>query len=297
MKAFKSYKVYFLVLLLGVVAFSCLEDKGYTDIVNGVGASNRILSWYGGNGSSANKTVALPSGETVSDYVVTVSATGSTKIKNEVTVTVEVDQSTLDAVNASITKAADKFALLPDDAWDFVSSTVTIGADTTEAPFTIKFYQNNIDKSKNFMLPIKIMNQEGFVVASNAGTLKLTFIGNPIAGGYEHEWLRWNNATGAGTPAFDEIFDDLFAPQNATTIEVESGTGPVYVMKFSNIDGVLSNFKVSFVPQSVTDAGITITDGPKIVKADPIAGKYEFTFGYNNSSGAARVITDKFIKK
>jgi hypothetical protein len=296
MRSVKTYGLY-IIVLLAVVTFSCLEDRGYTDIINAVNSNQIILSWYGADGTPNNKTVALPPGEVVSNYKLTLSATSSHKINKDVTLSVGINPNTIGEVNQSITKESDKFLLLPADAYKIPSASATVTADTTEVPFIVTFYQDKIDKSKNYMLPLQIQNQEGAIVASNAGTAKLTFIGNPIAGGYTQQWIRYNNATGTGTPAFDQTFDAVFAPTDATTIEVESGTGVIYILTFKNSGGTLSNFKVSFDPKSVTDAAITITDGPTIIQADAAAGKYEFNFGYLNSTGAARVIKDKFTKK
>src|SRR5947208_1416965 len=82
------------------------------------------------------------------------------------------------------------------------------------------------------------------------------------------EWIRYNNAGGTGTPAFDQTFPTLFKALTPTEVSVDSGTGVTYLVSFTDNNGVLSDFHVEFDPASVTAAGITISDGPKVVVAD-----------------------------
>jgi hypothetical protein len=87
-----------------------------------------------------------------------------------------------------------------------------------------------------------------------------------------------------------------------TTINVESGSGGlIYVLTFTNTNGVLSDFNVIFDPATVTAAadpavGVNVSLNPKIVVADPVSGIYRFYFEYNNSVGDHRCITDQYIK-
>jgi hypothetical protein len=65
---------------------------------------------------------------------------------------------------------------------------------------------DKIDFTHNYMLPVKIADASGQTISGNFGVAYFHLIGNPIAGSYTHEWLRWNGQTGAGTgpPTFDE---------------------------------------------------------------------------------------------
>src|SRR5262249_46991139 len=123
--------------------------------------------------------------------------------------------------------------------------------------------------------------------------------GNPIAGIYTQEWIRYNTATQTGTPAFDlDLSPAVFAPLDGTTVTALSGTGISYVITFTNTAGVLSDFNVSFDPADIkaNGGGITITGGPTIITADPTTGSYEFNFTYNNAAGSPRNITDIYGK-
>jgi hypothetical protein len=155
------------------------------------------------------------------------------------------------------------------------------------------------------MLPISITDAGGKQMSSNQNTIYYNVIGNPIAGNYNQEWLRWNGLTGAPPdpattpPTFDVPLTGTFAPVNPTTISVSSNTGVAYLVSFTNTGGVLSNFTVAFPtdpndPGSAAANGITITSGPHIILADPVNKKYDFWFNYLNGAGAARVIEDKF---
>lgn len=288
---------------LSLIAFSCLEDKGFTDIVNGNGNDKVFLSWYGTKGTSNNQSVLLPSGETVSEYVVGISATSSRKLNAEITASVRIDQHALDVVNSS---RPDKFFLLPDSTYDIPSLSVTIPGDTTEAPFVIKFYQDKIDKSKNFMLPLTIEDKEGTVVGSNVGTLKLAFIGNPIAGAYTRNYTRWNNSTGTGSPSATSTEVTPFLPVTTTTVQVQSGYGAQvgfnarYLISFTNNGGVLSNFTVKINPDDVKDSfqpsGIVLTEDATVLQADPVAKRFKFTYKVVNSAGSVRLLTDEFVQ-
>jgi hypothetical protein len=147
------------------------------------------------------------------------------------------------------------------------------------------------------MLPVTLTDASGVPISGNLSTIYLHIIGNPIAGAYTQEWIRYNNAAGTGTPAYDKILAGVFAPLDGTSITVASGTGVNYILSFTKTGTVLSNFQVAFPASgagSAASANITITSGPTIIVADPVNRKYQFNFTYLNSSGKARNITDKF---
>jgi hypothetical protein len=187
-----------------------------------------------------------------------------------------------------------EFAMMPDNYFNFVNTSATMKKGENVAVFKVVFHPDQFDATKNFMVPVTTTNDANLTLSSNYGFVYFHLIGNPIAGPYTQEWIRFNNADESGSPAFDDTSDALFAPVNPTTIKVDSGTGVTYIITFENNAGVLSNFGVKFDAQSVVDAGITITGGPTILVADPANHHFEFRFTYNNSAGSPRVIYDKF---
>ncbi len=186
-----------------------------------------------------------------------------------------------------------KFQPFPDGSFKLVSNTITITPGNHYAYKYLILDQTKFDPTISYMLPVSITDGSGKALTTNQNTIFYNIIGNPIAGNYTQEWLRWNNATGTGSPNFDKTSSAVFSAVDPTTISVDSGTGVTYLLSFTNTNGVLSDFQISFDPAST--AGITITSGPTIVVADPLNHKYQFTFSYTNSAGSPRVIIDKFL--
>jgi hypothetical protein len=124
-------------------------------------------------------------------------------------------------------------------------------------------------------------------------------IGNPIAGAYSWDFIRYNNPEGTGTPSSLSFYgaEIIFAPVNPTTIRVPTGyfTQPDYIITFKNSGGVLSDFKAIIDPAAVeadfVPNGITITSGPTILVED---NNTKLTVKYTTST---RNITDIYIKK
>jgi uncharacterized protein DUF1735 len=252
-------------------------------ILTGAGLGNFKASNINVNKDTVSKTI-------------TVDLASKDNSNGAVTVTLGVDNTVIDAYN---TANGTHYLPLPANAYKIFDTKVTIPAGQHYGSTTLEIYQANVDPTLSYMLPVTIVDGGGKSLSSNQNIIYYNIIGNPIAGAYTHEWIRWNNATGTGTPAFDQTYPDGFTAVNPTTISVYSGTGTLYLVSFTNTNGVLSNFTVAFPTDPANDGspafnGITITSGPTITLADPINHKYEFTFNYNNSSGSPRVIIDKF---
>jgi hypothetical protein len=216
--------------------------------------------------------------------------------------TIAYDANALTAYNATA-DPSQQYSKFPDSIYSFTTSQVTVKAGQNySAAIPLAVYPDKIDLTKNYMLPISITSvPNGITLSGNFKTIYFHLIGNLIAGNYNQEWIRYNSATTTGVPYADQFFGGVFAPLSATSISAASGTGVNYILSFLNGNApggkdlsLLTNFKVTLDPASVTSAGITITGGPTIITADPVAHTYEFTFSYNNSLGAARVIFDKF---
>jgi hypothetical protein len=256
-----------------------------------------ILTGAGtGNFKASNIQVNTSSPDTVTLTVIADLASANNN-NGAVAVTIGLDNTQITTYNAA---NGTKFQPFPAGSFKIVNPIITIPAGQHYGTTTIQVYQNKLDPSISYILPVSITDASGKQLSSNQNTIFYNVIGNPIAGNYTHEWIRWNNATGTGTPAFDQTFSDVFAPVTSTTAAVQSGTGVVYLVSFTNTNGVLSNFTVAFPsdpsdPGSAAFNGITITAGPTIVLADPVNRTFTFTFTYLNSGGAARVIIDKLF--
>ncbi len=287
-----------LVLTCGFMA-ACLEDQGYTDIINKENRAELTVGWYGNNGTPNNRSVALPAGVPAADYKVAVSVNSYQSRNEDFTVKLAVDASVIAETNAGITHETDRFFMLPDSTYSIPSLAVSVPKDTTEAFFTVTFYQDKIDKTKNYLLPLRILDQPGVQVASNTGTLKLTFIGNPLGGPWLWDFYRWDAQNPVGDPRIS--FTDeptLFAPLDGLSVKTPTGyyTAPNYLITFSNNAGVLTDFKAVIAPDEIEDAftsaGIKVVDGPTITVS---ADYKKITIHYTVFNGAAyRYLIDEY---
>lgn len=292
-----------LIIPIAIVCFfaSCLEDKGYTDIIDGANSDKIVLSFYGNTGTTGTQSVVLTPGKDTVDYELHLSATSSHPIGKDITVSVSIDESVLSQVNATIENADAKFTILPDSVYDILSNSVTVPKDTTEASLFIRIYQKKLDITKSYLLPVKINDGEGVVVASNLGTAKLAFIGNPIAGAYLWDFYRYNNQDGSGDPFATWTNEPtVLAAVNPTSVHVPTGyyVKPNYLITFDNNNGVLSNFKAVIDPDEIkaafTDNGVTVVDGPTITVSEDYK---TFTIKYTVFNGEAyRNLTDIYHK-
>jgi hypothetical protein len=289
------FKLGILSLLIAAIGSSCVKSReGRTDFDN---LSPTVLISDGG--TSNFKAAALLPDPTAD------SATASFHLNyaatdvapTDLVVTIGVDQDALAAYNAL---GGNQYEIFPDSIYSFTTTSVTIPKGANYSDYvTLLIFPTKINLLNNYMLPISIKAAPaGSTISTNFKTIYYHLIGNPIAGLYTWEWIRYNNAAGTGTPAFDEDFSPgIFAPIDGTTVSIESGSaGILYVLSFTNTGGVLSNFKVSFDAASVKASGVAITGGPYLISADPITGSYEFNYTYDNLAGGLRNITDKYGK-
>jgi hypothetical protein len=294
------FKIGLLPVLVAVIGQSCVKSvSGRTDFDN---LAPTVLISDGGLPGSANfQSNALlvdPTADADTTYFFLNYAATAPAPTDEV-ITIGIDQPALDAYNAL---GGNQYTIFPDSIFSFTTTSVTVPkGNSYSAGVPLIVFPTKINLLNNYMLPISIKTAPvGSTISSNYKTIYYHLIGNPIAGLYTQEWIRYNTATQTGTPAYDlDLSPGVFAPVDGTTINVASGTGVTYVLSFTNTAGVLSDFVLSLDPASIPSSGvnkITITGGPTIITADPTTGAYEFNFTYLNSSDAPRNITDKFGK-
>lgn len=153
------------------------------------------------------------------------------------------------------------------------------------------------------MLPITLTDASGITVSGNLSTIYLHVIGNPLAGNFNWDWLRWNaqDSTSAALAGSFTAQPATFVPVSANSFKVPTGyyVQPNYLVSFTSNGGVLSDFKVVIDPKDLESAftanGISVVDGPNILVADPVNNIFEFQYTVFNGT-AYRYIKDKFYK-
>jgi len=212
-----------------------------------------------------------------------------------VKVTLAVDASLVAAYN---TANGTSFLPLPDDAYAIVSTSLTIPAGQQYATTTLEVFKNKVDPVKSYLLPVSIKDASGKLLTSNLNTLYFNIIGNVIAGDYNWDFTRWSQPSNTGSPDGTSFTGRTatFIADNGSQVEVPSGyyIGPRYVISFTSNAGVLSDFAVKLNDDDVATmkaAGVIVTDGPNILKADPITGEYIFQY-----KTLTRYVIDRYYK-
>ena len=217
-------------------------------------------------------------------------------------ISIGVDPSRIDTYNADAANAV-KYELLPDSAYELLKTDGTIQSGQRIDSFQIAFYKDKIDPSKNYMLPVAILEGDGVQLSENQSVIWFHAIGNPLAGPYLWDFIRWpcTDSTSCAPDIYFTGESTSFSPVDPTTIEVASYyyIQPRYVLTFDNNGGVLSNFQVSLNQDDVdlmAANGVTVTDGPNILIADPVAGVFQFQYAVHTSTPADRYIKDTYYK-
>jgi hypothetical protein len=280
---------------------SCVKNRQGETNFNGTQAVVQIHE--GGMANFTNSALTFPATDAMDTAWFRINYAATNVAAKDVTITIGYDANALAAINAGL-DASSQYARFPDSTYSFKITKVTVKAGgnySDPVPFVV--YPSKIDPTKSYMFPISITDGAGATISGNFGTIYYHVIGNPIAGSYSWDWTRWNNNTGTGTPASSSFTGSstVFAPDNPTTIEVHSGyfLGARYVLSFTNNGGTLGNFQLSLNPDDVasqlTANGITVTEGPTILKADPI--NHEYKFHYSVYTGSAyRYLIDRYYR-
>jgi hypothetical protein len=280
---------------------SCVKTRGDETVFSGLKPIVQIPE--GGMAHFATDALTFPGTDAIDTTIFRINFASTNVAGKDVVVTVGYDANALAAINAGLDSSS-QYAKFPDSTFLFPTTKVTVkaGQNYSDAvPFIV--YPSKIDPTKSYMFPISILDASGNTISGNFGTIYYHVIGNPIAGNYSWDWTRWNNNDGSGSPTSSSFTGGsaVFSPDNPTQVEVPSGyfEGARYVISFTNTNGVLSNFQVILNPDDVTNQltanGITVTEGPVILKADPVAGEYKFHYSVFNGS-AYRYLIDRYYK-
>lgn len=212
-----------------------------------------------------------------------------------VKVTIGIDAGQIAAYNAA---NGTNFQPFPSGSYTIGATSLTIPAGQQFSTTTVQMYKAAFDPTVSYMLPVSITDASGKKLSSNQNTLFFNIIGNVIAGSYNWDFIRYNDAAGT-PPAAGSSFTGkttAFVADNPSQVEVASGyfIQPRYVISFVDSSGVPTQFQVSFNASdaaALVAGGVTVTSGPTIVKANPVTGEYIFHYVTLN-----RNITDRYYK-
>jgi hypothetical protein len=300
----KRILIIFSVLLVGGLA-GCLKDKPNVDFSNlsyiaeistastspTFNAPASGLEFFGG------ADLSFPSGDSIPDTVTfTVNIASPSAPTKNIPITLSIDQTAL--ANYISNPSNVQFQIFPDSTFTFptTTGTVTAGSNNRIATFSVIFYPQKVSPASSYMLPISITSAPGATISGNLGTIYFHVVGNPIAGAYNWSWTRWNNTDSTGaTSGGGSNLSTAFTPTSPTNIEVNSGyyIQPRYEVSFTNTNGVLSGFTVSLNSADVATmvgGGVTVTNGPIVIVADPVNKNYEFFYQVLTGSGPRTVI-------
>ena len=289
-------KLSFIIIVLIVSLTGCLKDTPTNDF----GTVKPILELpYSGFEYIGQDALNFSSDP--QDISFTVNLASVYPMSTDLNYTVKIDDAALASYNATLAPAA-RYQKFPDSTFKFTKKTGVIKAGKRLDTVHITFYPSKIDPGTNYLLPVSLVDASGVTISGNFGTHYYHVIGNPLAGVYNHDYTRYNRATPTGSIHGSSYSGatSKFIPDDATTIEVESGYvfADRYVITFDNNGGVLSNFKVKLNPDDVitmANGGVTVTKDPVFTIIDPINKIFQIEYQVFNGSNF-RYLVDKYYK-
>ena len=245
----------------------------------------------------------------------------TTVAPHDIVVTLGVDNDAMAIYNADPTHVV-KFVILPDSAFSFTTTTITVRAGQSYSDAVgVVILPGKIDPTTSYMLPISITDAQGVNISANFGTIYFNKIGNPLAGAYTWDFTRWQSFDTTTAPQGSSFtgHTTIAAAVDATTIYLPEGylqtavTGAAYstYLAFTYNAPVLSNFVPSFDALTLSASGIgpgsgfTIVSGPVLDKAI-VAGTPANNFRGTvfrirgqviNPTGGDRTFIDNFTKQ
>ena len=259
-----------------VTTSGCLQDTGYTDIINAVGAQPIVSIFGSGSGSKVLgidlKTVPTPT------ELFSVNLGSPAVLTSDVTATVAVDPTLLTGTGLE---------LLPTDTYTIPTTQVTIKAGQRDVPFVVNFNSSKIDLKKSYALPLTITAASGAIIASNLKSVVYAIKVNNIYAGTYLSTGVFNHPT-AGPRDINRT--KTLSTIDATTSETEfADLGAAATMQLRiNADNT-----VTLTPGGTASAA-TIQTG--VNKYDPATKTFTLSYQYAGAGGN-RVITETIKKK
>lgn len=296
----KNISIYLFLMAVGLTMASCLKDKDYEDglygAVRNTEGGKYVSLVTGGVQNFAKSSILISTlSADVKTVEIIVSLDLGVKSTTAQTVKIGIDNSKIAAYNTANGK---NFEPVTSDMVKIKATELTIPAGESYAKTTIEVFQNKFDASKSYLIPISILEAPGAMMSVNLNTRYFNIIGNPFAGPYKHDFTRFNNQTGTGTPngLSYKGKDRTGLPVTDKVFTIPSGyfIEPNYLVT-ANSNGTFSVAFNAADVKTMLDNGVTVIEGPTIIKAD--AATKEFIFQFIVQAGANyRYIIDRYYK-
>ncbi|OIN57960.1 BT_3987 domain-containing protein [Arsenicibacter rosenii] len=266
-------------ICIGLLAGSlsgCLQDKGYTDLINAEGAQP-IVSIFGGDGG--NKVLGVDfSDKAIATTLFNVNLGSPQKLTQDITVTI--------GVNPDLLKGT-SYELLPTSTYTIPATQLTIKAGTRDVPFVVNLTTSKIDLKKSYALPLTITGANGAIIASNLKDAVFAIKVNNIYAGKYQSTGKFDHPT-AGPRDINR--EKTLTTIDATTSETEfADLGSAATMQLT----VNADNTVKLVPGGTASAA-TVQFG--VNTYDPATKTFTLSYKYAGAGGD-RVITETIKKK
>ena len=182
-----------LLLLLSCNGFfvSCVKS-GNSDTVNPTELIPTVLISEGGLINFSSQAIVLDAAA-ADTFSFRISYQASNVAPNDITLNLGYDATALIAYNTANPKPSNPYTKFPDSIYKFTQTQVTIkSGQLYSEPIKLIVYPNKIKRTKNYMLPISITGASGVNINGNFGTIYYHLLGNPFAGDYHDNGVRYD---------------------------------------------------------------------------------------------------------
>jgi hypothetical protein len=275
-----------LILFASIIGLSsCLDDKGYTDIINSVGAEP-IVSIFGNAGGS------LQSGKFKIDTLVgatyQVNLGSIDPLNKDLAVTMGVTQGATDFLKATNAKRVaagdDPYEALPATAYTIVNPVIKAGARDADFIVNVKL-PKTLDFSKEYVIPVGISDASGVKISGNLGFMNIFVGGTPNK--YDGAYKATGYFTHPTAPRAIDRAKTLKTIDKATSETEFADLGSPVWLK------VNKDNTVTMIPQGSTAGLAGPFEQTGVNKYDPATKTFTLNYQYNVGT---RAITE-VIKK
>ena len=276
-----------LILFASIIGLSsCLDDKGYTDIINSVGAEP-IVSIFGNAGGSLQTSKFKIDTLVGATYQVNLGSIDP--LNKDLAVTMGVTQAATDFLKATNAKRVaagdDPYEALPANAYTIVNPVIKAGARDADFTINVKL-PKTLDFSKEYVIPVGITDASGVKISGNLGFMNIFVGGTPNK--YDGVYKSSGYFSHPTAPrAIDK--DKTLKTIDKSTSETEFADlgSPVWLK-------VNKDNTVTMIPQGAAAGLAGPFEQTGVNKYDPVTKTFTLSYQYNVGT---RVITEVIKKK